>query len=52
MKTSYGKPWTSLMRLPSESPKTTMKSSELTTGASVVWVQSLRTRWHSRRQSQ
>src|SRR5215208_3817159 len=29
-----------------------MKSRELTTGASVVWVQRRRTRWHSRRESQ
>src|SRR3954453_7878995 len=45
-------PSTWLIRLPRESPKTTMNSSEETTGASVVWVQRRRTRWHSRRESQ
>src|SRR3954454_18906673 len=45
-------PSTWLMRLPRLRPKTTMKSSEETTGASVVWVQRRRTRWHSRRASQ
>src|SRR3954452_4124103 len=45
-------PSTWLMRLPRLRPKTTMKSREETTGASVVWVQRRRTRWHSRRESQ
>ncbi len=40
------------MRPPSESPNTRMNSSEETTGASTVWVQSFDTRSVSRRQSQ
>ncbi len=52
MKTWYSKPPTSLMRLPSDSPNTTTKSSEDTTGATTVWLHSRITRRASRAASQ
>ena len=52
MKTWYSKPPTSRMRLPSDSPKTTTNSSEDTTGATTVWLQSRITRSASRAASQ
>ena len=51
MKTSYSKPLIDLIRLPSERPKTRMKSAEETTGARIVCVHRRVTRRHSRRTS-
>ena len=51
MKTSYSKPLISLIRLPSESPKTRMKRADETTGARIVCVHRRVTRRHSRRAS-
>src|SRR3954447_9608270 len=48
MKTLYSKPSMCRMRPPIERPKTRMKSALESTGAAIVWVQSLVTRLTSR----
>jgi hypothetical protein len=48
MNVSYGTPWTSRIRSPSEIPNTRMNRKLDTTGAPIVWVHSFRTRLTSR----